>query len=97
MAGISEGSTFFDAYLKKLAIETNHVESTFLLTQGIRSFHFKSPSSLDDGLYLSVNPRPFLTWRFRRSSKLSPAKLFTRHRQDKENFERYTRRLFFQI
>jgi hypothetical protein len=34
-----QGSTFFDAYLfdaylKKLAIDTNHVESTFLLTEG---------------------------------------------------------------
>lgn len=32
----SEGSAFFSAYLKKLAIETNHVESTFLLTEGVR-------------------------------------------------------------
>ncbi|KIM47314.1 hypothetical protein M413DRAFT_272630 [Hebeloma cylindrosporum] len=30
----SEGSTFFTAYPQKLAIETNHVESTFLLTEG---------------------------------------------------------------
>jgi hypothetical protein len=30
------GSTFFAAYLSKLAIETNHVESTFLLTEGVR-------------------------------------------------------------
>jgi len=29
-----EGSTFFASYLKKLAIETNHVESTFLLSEG---------------------------------------------------------------
>jgi len=28
-----KGSGFFDAYLMKLAIETNHVESTFLLTE----------------------------------------------------------------
>jgi hypothetical protein len=27
-----KGSGFFDAYLMKLAIETNHIESTFLLT-----------------------------------------------------------------
>jgi hypothetical protein len=30
------GSIFFEAYLKKLAIETNHIESTFLLTEGVR-------------------------------------------------------------
>jgi hypothetical protein len=30
-----QGSTFFDAYLKKLAIETNHVESIFLLTEEV--------------------------------------------------------------
>ncbi|KAF8160046.1 fido domain-containing protein [Crassisporium funariophilum] len=29
-----KGSSFFDAYLKKLAIDTNHIESTFLLTEG---------------------------------------------------------------
>ena len=31
-----EGSTFFNAYLTKLAIETNHVETTFLLTEEVR-------------------------------------------------------------
>jgi len=30
------GSTLFGDYLKKLAIETNQVESTFLLTEGVR-------------------------------------------------------------
>lgn len=30
------GSTFFAAYLKSLAIETNHVEGTFLLTAEVR-------------------------------------------------------------
>ena len=33
-----KGSGFFDAYLKKLAIDTNHIESTFLLTEGVRYF-----------------------------------------------------------
>ena len=32
----SKGSSFFDAYLMKLAIETNHIESTFLLTEEVR-------------------------------------------------------------
>lgn len=32
-----QGSTFFGAYLKTLAIETNHVESTFLLTDGVHA------------------------------------------------------------
>lgn len=31
-----EGSMYFNAYLTKLAIETNHVESTFLLTEEVR-------------------------------------------------------------
>ena len=35
-ASASEGSAFLNAYLIKLAIETNHVESTFLLTEGVR-------------------------------------------------------------
>ncbi|KAF8959838.1 hypothetical protein BDZ97DRAFT_1373525 [Flammula alnicola] len=30
---VPEGSIFFETYLKKLAIETNHIESTFLLTE----------------------------------------------------------------
>ena len=30
-----EGSTFFNAYLTRLAIETNHVETTFLLTEEV--------------------------------------------------------------
>jgi hypothetical protein len=48
-----QGSTFFDAYLfdaylKKLAIDTNHVESTFLLTEGVHllSLEFTCFSSL---------------------------------------------------
>ncbi|KAF8624606.1 hypothetical protein AX17_007099 [Amanita inopinata Kibby_2008] len=31
---IPKGSNLFAAYLKKLAIETNHIESTFLITEG---------------------------------------------------------------
>ena len=43
---IWEGSTFFDAYLKKSAIETNHVKSTFLLTQGVHFFISSRPAQL---------------------------------------------------
>jgi hypothetical protein len=32
----SAGSTCFAAYLRKLAIETNHIESIFLLSEGVR-------------------------------------------------------------
>lgn len=31
-----KGSGFFDAYIRKLSIETNHVESEFLLTEKVR-------------------------------------------------------------
>lgn len=31
-----KGSNFFDAFLIKLAIETNHIENNFLLTEAVR-------------------------------------------------------------
>jgi hypothetical protein len=45
MAGVDlKGSSFFDAYLKKLSIETNHVESAFLITDEVR--YLSRPYSL---------------------------------------------------
>jgi hypothetical protein len=39
------GSTFFAAYLTKLVIETNHVESTFLLAERVRRLTGSCPLS----------------------------------------------------
>lgn len=83
------GSTFFAAYLKRLAIETNHVESIFLLTEGARRLSLVVIHFLLSHCYCPVDTRLGPAWYFRGSGELSSRKRPTGHRRDQEHLERY--------
>ena len=79
----SEGSMFFHAYLTKLAIETNHVESIFLLTDEVCLFPVSNLLALSHCIfYFLVNSRPGPAWLVRRHTESSSTKLLTRRCQD---------------
>ena len=54
-----EGSAFCNAYLTKLAIETNHVESTFVLTEEVHFLLFIDLSPFHRSLHFFSQ---FKTW-----------------------------------
>ena len=73
-----KGSSFFDVYLIKLAIETNHIESTFLLAEEVRYLSVDHIHFVPSLPLFPVNSRLDPAWRFRGSSNLSFRKLTTR-------------------
>ncbi|TFK31903.1 hypothetical protein BDQ12DRAFT_68582 [Crucibulum laeve] len=88
-ADVSTGTSFIDAYMRKLAIETNHVESVFLLTEEVRLLVGVIRDQTLQLLFLPVIATRYTARYLKRNHQLSSRQLVTRPCHDQEHLERY--------